>query len=409
MNVIEFKQTEKQDIVYCMVDITSKSASYWIREIVKNIADYTVNNITAAGYDVYQGLDEDTLLKTVSKLNYTHAVVFTTGTEFLNGHSFFDAAKELIKQDFFLAGHVLDRKEAYYELHSQCYIVNLEKYNLLNCPIVGQQELGQSHQQIAPWRSLVNYHDDYTPISVLAGDVPAHYNHRCHGWNILSTAFNANQQVVVFQENIRSSKKHYYPEIQAEFNKNVGYLYKRQSYCAASYVHKKPTDVVEYLGPKIKQLITPASGSWFTEHLDPEGAVVIVYDYNTATLDYWRNNVPSIPNVSYQFVEIDLLGDDTDWTSIIRTDLSVNTLFNATNIFAYEGTAAFASLSYRIYRENLLIKSLQNIIPQGQIMFNRRAWEGYKTSVIHNCCVSECEVVEMKDLKLPTWHLVNFN
>ena len=58
---------------------------------------------------------------TISKLidQYDYAVVFTPDTEF-QGESFFKHLHKLIEQDFYIAGHILDRKDGYYELHEQC-------------------------------------------------------------------------------------------------------------------------------------------------------------------------------------------------------------------------------------------------------------------------------------------------
>jgi hypothetical protein len=128
MNIINYPANKKLDIVFCLVDNIESSSTNFTKELIKNQSDYTISNIHIKGYDVYQGFDEDALLSHVSTYNYRYAVVFSTGTEFINGMKFFNEIEKLISSDFFLAGHVLDRGNAYYELHHQCYIVNLKKY-----------------------------------------------------------------------------------------------------------------------------------------------------------------------------------------------------------------------------------------------------------------------------------------
>ena len=127
MNVIEFNPGWKTDIAFCFVDNTRTYQSD-IREFMKNQADGTLSNIYNKGWTVYQWVNEDALIKHASDKGHKWAVVFSTGTEFINGAVFFDAILKLIKQDFFIAGHILDRDDAYYELHHQCYVINLEIY-----------------------------------------------------------------------------------------------------------------------------------------------------------------------------------------------------------------------------------------------------------------------------------------
>ena len=154
MNIKTFKGYSKS-IVFCFVDNTHIYSSTWTKELIKNQSDLSITNITSKGYSVVQGQDEDALLKYIAG-EYEYAVVFTTGTEFINGSSFFDELNNIIKTDFFIAGHVLDRGDAYYELHHQCYIINLRYYKKFNQPSIGQQCLGQHHTQSVPCRSLEN-------------------------------------------------------------------------------------------------------------------------------------------------------------------------------------------------------------------------------------------------------------
>ncbi len=368
MNIIEFNPKWHTDIVFCFVDNTRKYQSH-IREFMKNQADGTLANIYNKGWTVYQWLDEDVLLRHACDKGHKWAVVFSTGTEFINGTAFFDAVVNLTKQDFFVAGHILDRKDAYYELHHQCYIINLEKYKTFGCPDIGQQELGSRHRQEAPWRSTQNYHDDYTPIIISGGDSVKEYNHKCHGWNILSIAFDADEQVLVFDNDIRKNKRHFYPESPKDFNKNLSWAYYRLNYCRKEFVHTSNTEITHLPIKLYDQIITPASGIWFGSYLTPN-ATVIMYDYNQAALDYWKQNVPVIENVTYQFVLCDLLGEDNLADYILPIS---NTLVHLSNIFNYEGTNFFYSLDYRKYKEQQLLRDIENKCPTAEVYFNLEA------------------------------------
>ena len=379
MNILEFNPGWKTDIAFCFVDNTRLYQSS-IREFMKNQADGTLANVYNKGWNVYQWIDEDALLRHAANKGHKWAVVFSTGTDFINGTAFFDAVSELIKLDFFLAGHILDRKDAYYELHHQCYVVNLEKYKQHGCPAIGQQELGVVHKQCQPVRSTQNWHDDYTPIMVTQGDSIKEYTHKCHGWNILSIALNAGENVQVFNTDVRDNKKHFYPESAKEFNKHLSWAYYRLHYCQKEFVHTSNTEIIHLPIKLYDQIVTPASGVWFGNYLAND-AVVIMYDYNQASLDYWKQNVPSIQNVKYEFVLCDLLGTDNLATHILPKS---NTLVHLSNIFNYEGTNFFYSLEYRKYKESELLKAIEIKCADAEIYFNLKA--------------SLFDVV-------PTWHL----
>ncbi len=110
-----------------------------IKTLIKNQADSVLANVYNKGYKVLQWTDEDLLLNAAANTDSKYALVFSTGTEFINGSEFFNRIESIVEHDFFIAGHVLDRGDAYYELHHQCYLVNLEYYRKLGRPSVGQK------------------------------------------------------------------------------------------------------------------------------------------------------------------------------------------------------------------------------------------------------------------------------
>lgn len=360
-------------IAYCIIDNTNTYESDWIKSLMKNQADYTVTNVTAKNYDLFSSTSEDRVLVKVANLNYDYAVVFSTGTEFINGEQFFNAIKDLVSDDVFLIGHILDRGDAYYELHHQCYVVNLKIYSELGHPQIGEQVFGCKHTQSKPIRSPDNIHDSYTPTWVSNGWSTSDYNHKMHGWNILSIAFANNKNVLVFSEEIRSHKKHFYPENPKEFIKHISWAYKRQNYCQLEFIHTESTDSDVPELSNIEQLFVPASGvAWMEMISNTKPVKVIMYDYNQKALDYWKERVPAKENLTYKFIKIDLLHDDINIEDFLDTTIE-NTFINLTNIFAYEGTALFVSLDYRKHKEQLLIDSISELIPTAKIYCSRKS------------------------------------
>lgn len=426
MSVVEFKELDKlqrPELVFCIIDRTEYCATEGIKGIIKNISDWTLQNITIQGYTVLVSKDEDELLRYASDLGYNHAVVFSTGTEFINGYQCFEEFKSLIQEEFFLAGHVLDREDGYFELHHQCYVINLNIYKELNYPFVGQQKLNTSHIQDAPIRSIENYHDSHTPLWVSKGNVKTTYRHQAHGWNILSVAFDHNQIVKVFGPNIRQNKKHYYPDYIESFRNEINYVYKREAFCSGIAVYPFNSETIENLDiSNVQQLVVPAAGlNWIhcVNKYCADDVVIKFYDYSLPTLNFvkclfeeWDGTdyvgfVRSYFEKTFGFLQnkeiISLCGPqdlekewndikdycnwdklkklkvEFHWVNILDTtdnlhwiDKDKVTLINLSNIFNYIGTAATYSIEDRTYAEQEFLKK----VPNAHIMIRRKANAG---------------------------------
>jgi len=405
MNIVEFKlKNNAANIAFCFVDRTNDINSSWAKEIIKNIADFTISNLYNKGFDLFQGLDENILLNHVAELEYTHAVVFSTGTEFINGDSFFENLRDLVNQQFFLCGHVLDRKDAYYELHHQCYVINLGIYKRIGNPIIGEQLLGFEHTEIEPKRSQENYHDDYTPRTVRKGKKTKLYNHACHGWNILKVGFENNLPILSFDEKFRESKKYHYPESDNDFNKSSQWIYYRERYCSTEMVHTHNTEVSNDCFEFVDTIITPASGtSWFN-WLDPSvPSEIIFYDYNRSALHHWKLAAPKRKHTKYKFCYIDLLGTTQGLSDLVDEVIDKKLMINLSNIFCYEGTAALSPLTYRLYKENQIIQMIKNKNHNICMNFTSRAATGF-TEVKLSGKAQDFELVNINSIKKPTWH-----
>jgi hypothetical protein len=229
-------------------------------------------------------------------------------------------------------------------------------YKRLQSPTVGFKELHVSHTQTEPARSVDNIHDNYTPTFVMQGTRKVRYANRCHGWNLLRLAFENNLPVLVFDNSIRNSKKHYYPENEQDFSKNLEYIQHKLDYCKKEFIHTDNTEWANGITETFNQLVLPASGTLYLD-LIKEGRVVF-YDYNQKALDYWKKNIQHKDSVEYQFVYTDLLNE----LSIVdHIKPNLKTLVNLSNIFCYEGTAAKYSLKHRLNAQNNLLEKLKNI------------------------------------------------
>jgi len=462
-NVITFNKTS-QEIVFCIVDNTAKIKHDWTREIIKNLSDFVLSNIIQKGYTVLQGVSEEALLRE-SASKYKHAVVISTGTEFLNGDNFFKAIEKATFQDYFIQGHVADRKDGYYELHDQCYLINLSIYKKLGYPSIGSFSYYDSHEQIEPHRSDENIHDDYTPVWIKPGSSRRRYEHKWHGWNILSIALDNNLPVIVFNEDIRNNKKFYYPDYEPSFQLAHEYLYGKQIISSQAFFYPFNTEQYNTSNvDSINQLVTQASGLNWIDYLInnnySKGTIVNFVDNNTFALetmkyitewngedypqmleDYvlsrssfmkvsknnrlanmddplttcWEYFLEQHPNwkdtwqdikhkVQFKFTHADL---------VLNKSLPIehwleektNTLINLSHIFNYDPVAPFIPLQLRVNNENNLIKKIRQYMPDATIIFSARSAEGFFDSSPNHyvCQASKMPLVTIKDLTFPTW------
>ena len=154
--------------------------------------------------------NEDEVLHNIDR-DVNYAIIYTQGHNFVNKQVFIEEIYKLMP--FFLAGHILDcekKYDGYYCLHEQCYVLNMQVYNTIGQPSIGNYVNNSFHSQVSPIRSLENFHDDYTPMWVKPGSIVKSYKNKMHGWNILSEAFKNNLTVLVFNELIRCSKTYQY-------------------------------------------------------------------------------------------------------------------------------------------------------------------------------------------------------
>jgi hypothetical protein len=440
-NMVKFETLAgSPDIVFIFLDRISQCQTKWTAELIKNLSDYVLTKINVHGFNVIQGLDEDALLKEAAQ-DYNYAVVLSTGTEFLNGDEFFHEVEKLVYShtDFFLMGHIPDRDDGYYELHEQCYIINLNTYEELGFPVVGKFQYYSSHEQVKPIRSKDNVHDDYTPVWIKPGSPwRVHdYKHKWHGWNILSTALKNDKPVLVFGPEFRDNKRYYYPNYEPAFINACTYLYGKNEVAAQTLFYPYNTEILAEVVCKepIRQLVIQASGLQFVDYLALHGynenTVVRFVDYNLFALEcmehiveHWDGNnyldfVKGYVSARSSFLKnktqewITLTGfeqkvNPSVWQDIINTvkfefahqdlvlnkglevsswlDNVPNTIVHLSHIFNYDPAAPFVPLRHRIYNEKLLKDKIKKYNPDAYIVLVDEVSEFFKD-------------------KLPTWHL----
>jgi hypothetical protein len=270
-------------------------------------------------------------------------------------------------------------------------------------------------------------------------------------------------KIEAFSDQLRFSKKHYYPDHENAFSKEINFVYDRFEFCSSAAIspfNSEPFKTTEFFKSPIEQLIIPASGLNWVKHLIQyefqKGTVVKFYDYSLPALEFihkvtewdghdypkfinqffnekikFLNNREKIlicgpkdldsawnkfessmnwydvwnkikENVTFEFYHKNLLNFNQPLNWI---DADKNTIISLSNIFNYSGTAPFYSLKTRLLAENKLLETLKEINPNLYVYLNRRAAGGYydnQTDVFSK--VSDIELINIENLQKPSWH-----
>lgn len=461
--VKKFCVQNKNPIVCCIVDNTDNYSSGWAREISINITDFLIHRFIANGYDVFIGKDEDALLRAAD--GYQHAVVIASGMSLGLNDNLFPAIEKLCKEEFFLAGHILDRNEnsqwrnGYYELHHQFYIVNLSDYKTIGSPFVGVQE-SSPHEQIEPLRSTECLYGDHEVAKwIKPGKDKRQYDMKCHGWNIISNALKHDKIIRDLGDTIRNSKKYLYYEYDHVFLTMMADIYHNQFFCNnffASWNSDQFNEAIPFEGP-VEQYITVGIGVYWIMYLHRLGTIdstkVIFTDINHNTLQFmkamveewdgidypafYKNHLPIVPNGVYrdidQYIEYttvewnNFLSKHPDWPAIWNKIKKLNfdyvlidymssydlnwiqpnkrTLLNLSDVFTHSPYIATQSLKYRVRCENALINKLKNVDPDINIIMTSRSADGYyPISQTFNGPVKDFDLTDINLLTKTPWH-----
>ena len=460
MMLIKYNKIGKNKIVYCVLDNLKECDNLIAKDMSINTIDFLIRGLVVRNYDVLISDDETELLTNAAQSKqYTHAVMVTTGTYLWMGDRLFDEVETLCQQDFFVAGHVLDRGDFYLELHKQFYIMNLSEYADLGSPEVAQGAwfVDDYHEEFKPVVLAYKDNGDEVIQNMSISAERKQYKFKLHGWNILKLALEHNKKTIDVGENIRSSKRYLYHEYDHVFINSYPKIFHQQLFArnvVAPWNSDKVYDSIDFEGP-VEQYITLGTGlNWirnltlvgyttdtrvvFTdinhnclrfmkemidtwdgidydkfyhsfEQFYPSGVPEQVFKNLSANkefteykqfFDSWQDTWNTVRQLTFEYKLIDYTADyDLSWI-----DSSKRTLINLSDLFNHAPLTPLQSIKFKIGAENRLINNLTNINPDIAVIFSSRAATGYKESIIVAGKVSDFKPTSIGDLKMLPWH-----
>jgi hypothetical protein len=462
--ITKFKQANKKSTLICLVDNRHLYTSGWATEVSINISDFLIHRFAERDYDIFIGPDEDELL--MAATGYSHAVVIAMGTSLGLSDRLFPAIDKLCEEDFFISGHVLHRNEnsyyknSYYELHHQFYIVNINQYIELQCPIIGQA-VEEVHTQIEPLRSQGCLYNDHEVAEwVKPGSVEKTYERKLHGWNVISVALANDKKLIDLGTGIRDNKKYLYYEHDHVFLREVSNVYWNHFFCNNFYASWNSDQLKEdfvFDGP-VEQYVTVGIGVYWISNLlklgitDDTRVVFTDINYNCLKFmetmvnewdgvdyhEFYRKHLPRLPNNTTQSIEPYLEYTRQQWEEFVSkfdnwpeawarikslkfeyvlidymssynldwVKPGMKTLINLSDVFTHSPYIATQSLKYRISCENKLLNNVNKVDPDIRILMTSRAADGFhpvKPRVAYGA-VKDFDLTDINDLIKPVWH-----
>ena len=193
-----------------------------LMSVCQNISEHFLKLKANRSIRLESGFNLSSSLEKLHSLGCDWAFVITPGTILKDG--IFKELKHLVSgadDSVFLFGHLLDRKERWFGIHHQNFLVNLKAWKRVGAPSFSAgSRVPISLVNVE--RSEENVHDDYTPVHLKRGggdDIVV--TPKKAGWSWIDHGIRAGFEMKNFPESVRRKKLFLYPE------KNSGNLLSR--------------------------------------------------------------------------------------------------------------------------------------------------------------------------------------
>jgi hypothetical protein len=369
---------------------------------IRNISFYTDLRMD----DIPVNSDIDHLILKAHKCGSKYALLVAIGSYIFNERSIVRGFEREITRDFFILGHVLDRKEGYFSIHPQFLLLNLECWSEIGKPKFGSPNKGPLRLKNVV-RSNENFHDDYTPVWIEAGDGSSLFKNVQDGWSLINCGISNSKQIIPFNNHIRTGKAYLYPELKDEFLiKRFDLWHKGNSWVTRPWYinNEKLTPDTELPKEKIKTFFALASGFKSNVILENQGfyesTEIFFYDSSLVTLNLKRWLIENWNGRDYVSVLnkwLDQSNDKSDRKEIFNDEFFLNLKAVLDHFGGNEGFAEhwtrFKNLRHSFLHINVFDSSFKTIL--GMIPDERETfiwWSNVFRSFYTQCFLTNEEV-----------------
>ena len=384
--LISFKEKNKpqqDDIIFCMVDETDLNTPSYI----KNISDWSIQNITIQGYTVLQSTNEKDLVLRAIRSESDHAVIIKSGIEPINGYYFFDEIKKYIdKNDFVVAGE------------KECYVINLNSV---------RKEINDGNLYNYPFSKLPKeIYDNLKNYNTVDYYFPFKRDNFCSSLAVYPTdniEINRNLEIENLEQLVTPASGLNWALYLAHYGYDKNTVVKFYDYSISALEYTK--ELIKFKGNDYPNFFKQFFDNKFNflnnkDNLEFCGPDTLHQQWKNINEECDWNDI--LDKVSFEFYWADLL-DDSETYNWISSEKQ--TILNASNVFNYIGNNTQHSLYSRARLENSFLKKINDIDTSININFDRRSCDAFYEYKKYYGTVGSIDRLNYKKLLLPTWHI----
>ena len=189
----------------------------FLEKKMKEFTRFYINRISQDESYVVNTFECNSIDESLNSLENTdYVIIMSSGNRLYRTHQFMGTVIQpfIDNPELGMMGHILDRKDEWYELHPQFVVFDYKKWVEIGRPSYGSD--GEQDEVINVNRSDSNIHDDYTPLWVKSGEGVTRYESLKRGWNFINTFISSTYDISPFPNSIRSIKTYCYPEYNSD-------------------------------------------------------------------------------------------------------------------------------------------------------------------------------------------------
>lgn len=346
MAYYQYKHLSEIGFGVAWLDITDYIKDSTALSLTKNITEYWVQENENYYLPTTCNKDPDAVLKWADVAGLKYLMIVAMGTNLSKQDNFYHVLPKFLENNlnFAVAGHILDKGDKFYELHHQCFIINMDWWRANGQPLIGKEEFSAPWSTVKPIRSEENWHDNYTPHWIAQGNAIENYAGKRFGWNIIDTALKSGSSVVSFNESMRESKYYIYPEVTKDFHSKIsGVLESLQGW--GHFAANTETPPEKLLDTDMQGVICTAGGITpllmaYTAGLKPGGKVT-VFDFSLVSLAIQRRLREINCNYSNFKTTLYSLFTELDLTPMMKADRNLDRMQEIINEMMPQGLEDF--------------------------------------------------------------------
>jgi hypothetical protein len=196
--------------------------------------------------------------------------------------------------NYSLIGHILDKGSEYYELHNQCFILNVNDWKSSGCPIY---DAAVNYSCININRSTENFHDKHTPKSIEKGEGVTTYKKIKPGGLIISKLLENGFKIRPWTDEERKHKFYLYDDLVLKY----GSYLRIECNFDDTIFNCTNEPIVKFELPKIKRIITPANGLQALQILDkcPNARILDFKDISQPAIEFTKKIIYEYQGKNY--------------------------------------------------------------------------------------------------------------